>query len=52
MGLDSALRNEEFASDFGMGQALANEGLDLSFSRRQIRDRVDDRRRRQAERLQ
>jgi hypothetical protein len=33
MRLDGALCNEELASYFGIGQAFANEGIDLSFSR-------------------
>ena len=34
MRLDGALCNEELASNLGIGQAFANEGIDLSFSRR------------------
>lgn len=52
MRLDCALCNEKLASDFGVGQALANQGIDLSFARRQSRDWIDDRCSRQAERLQ
>jgi len=52
MRLYGAFCDEELASDFGIRQSFANEGIDLSFSRRQSRDRVDDRRRRQAQRLQ
>jgi hypothetical protein len=52
MSLDGALCNEQLASDFGIGEAFAYEGIDLSFSRRQSRNRIDDRRRRQAQRLQ
>lgn len=46
---DSALSNEELASDLGVWEAFAHERVDLSFARGQGRDRVDDRRSRQAQ---
>ena len=42
MCLDRALCNEKHASDLGIWEALAHEGIDLSFAGGQSRDGVND----------